>query len=250
MGFCAGFTGAAIEEGLKSAGLKTDFVLLKKGNSRINVKIKGADETEINGQGPEIDGEAIYSLFFKLDKLKDGDTLILAGSIPNSLPESIYETILKRLSEKNIRFVVDATKDLLLNSLKYKPFLIKPNSFELGEIFKTDLKTTDEIIKYAKELKAMGAQNVLVSMAEKGSVLADETGKIHIAKAPKGIAVNSVGAGDSMVAGFIAGYSQKKDYEYALRLGTAAGSATAFSLGLAKKDEIYRLLNAIQSDKK
>ena len=249
LGFCAGFTGAAIEKGIKSMGIESDFVHLESGNSRINVKIRAEDETELNGQGPQISREAIISLLERLDMMKEGDTLVLAGSIPNTLPENIYELILERLSGKKIRFVVDATKDLLLNVLKFKPFLIKPNNFELGEMFNTTLKTNDEIISCAKELQSRGAENVLVSMAGDGAILADAGGEVHIIGTPEGKAVNSVGAGDSMVAGFIAGYMESGDYAYALRLGTAAGSATAFSMGLAKSDEIYRLLQIIQSGK-
>ncbi len=249
LGFCAGFTGTAIENGIKSMGIESDFVHLSSGNSRINVKIKAGEETELNGQGPKISRDAIESLFERLDMIKSGDVLILAGSIPNTLPADIYEIILERLSGRGISFVVDATKDLLLNVLKYKPFLIKPNSLELGEMFGAVLKTNDEIISKAKELQRRGAVNVLVSMAGDGAILVDENGDVHIMGAPEGKVINSVGAGDSMVAGFIAGYMEKHDYRYALELGTAAGSATAFSEGLAKRDEIYRLLSIIQSDK-
>lgn len=249
LGFSAGFTGTAIEQGVGAQGIETDFVRLESGCSRINVKIKAEKETELNGQGPEISNSAIDQLFKKLDKIENGDTLVLAGSIPNTLPEDIYEKILERLSGKSIRFVVDATKDLLVNVLKYKPFLIKPNNHELAEIFNAEIKTNDDIVKYAKLLQEKGAVNVLVSMAGDGSVLVDENGEVHIMGVPKGKVVNSVGAGDSMVAGFIAGYTEKNDYQYALELGTASGSATAFSEGLAQKDEIYRLLEILQSDK-
>ena len=228
LGFTAGFTGEAIENGLAEMGIDTDFVHLKNGNSRINVKIKSAEETELNGQGPDIDDEAVNNLFAKLDKLQDGDTLILAGSIPASLPSDIYEKILERLAHKNIRTVVDATKDLLLNVLKYKPFLIKPNNHELGEMFGVTLTNDEEIEKYARKLKEMGAVNVLISMAGVCN------GKVK----------NSVGAGDSMVAGFTAGILQG-DYEYALKLGTAAGGATAFSDGLAQKEKIAELLETL-----
>lgn len=245
IGFSAGFTGKAIEDGINAQGVKTDFVRLEKGNSRINVKIKAEKETELNGQGPEISKNALNQLFKKLESLKTDDILILAGSIPNTLPSDIYEKILEKLSGKGIHFVVDATKELLKNVLKYKPFLIKPNNHELGEIFGKTLETNDDIIKYAKELQKMGAQNVLVSMAGDGSILIDETGNIHIMGVPEGIVVNSVGAGDSMVAGFVAGYLDKKDYDHALKLGTASGSATAFSSGLAQKDDIYKLLKTI-----
>lgn len=249
LGFSAGFTGTAIEQGVRAQGIETDFVRLESGCSRINVKIKAEKETELNGQGPEISNSAIEQLFEKLDKIENGDTLVLAGSIPNTLPEDIYEKILERLSGKGIRFVVDATKDLLVNVLKYKPFLIKPNNHELSEIFNAEIKTNEDIVKYAKLLQEKGAVNVLVSMAGDGSILVDENGEVHIMGVPKGKVVNSVGAGDSMVAGFIAGYTEKNDYQYALELGTASGSATAFSEGLAQKNEIYRLLEILQSDK-
>ena len=244
LGFVAGFTGEAIEKGVSQMGVHTDFVKLEKGNSRINVKIKSAEETELNGQGPDIDYEAIAKLFEKLDKLTDGDTIILAGSIPNSLPSDIYERIIERLSDRKIKVVVDATKDLLMNVLKYKPFLIKPNNHELGEMFGVVLKTNDEIAEYAKKLQDMGAKNVLVSMAGDGALLLDENGKTHICGVCKGKVKNSVGAGDSMVAGFVAG-SMDGDYEYALKLGTATGGATAFSDGLATKEKITELLRTL-----
>lgn len=241
LGFTAGFTGEAIENGIKAMGIKSDFVRLKTGNSRINVKIKAGEETELNGQGPHIDNEALEALFVKLDKLSDGDTLVLAGSIPSSLPSDIYERIMQRLSDRKIRTVVDATKDLLLNVLKYKPFLIKPNNHELGEMFGVTLSEDEEIERYARKLKDMGAINVLISMAGDGAMLIDENGKCHRCGVCKGKVRNSVGAGDSMVAGFLTG-AQNGDYEYALKLGTAAGGATAFSDGLAVKTKIEELL--------
>ena len=244
LGFVAGFTGEAIENGVAQKGVDADFVHLKDGISRINVKIKSEDETELNCQGPQIPEEAIQELFAKLDKIKDGDTLVLAGSIPNTLPEDIYEKILERLSGRDIKIVVDATKDLLMNVLKYKPFLIKPNNHELGEMFGVTLTTIEEIAEYAGKLKEMGARNVLVSMAGDGAFLLDENGKSHTCGVCKGNVKNSVGAGDSMVAGFVAG-SQDSDYEYALKLGTASGGATAFSDDLAKKDDIYKLLEQL-----
>lgn len=245
LGFVAGFTGKAIEDAIADMGIETDFVHLDCGFSRINVKIKSDKETELNGQGPKISNQAMEELYKKLDGLCDGDTLVLAGSIPDTLPSDIYEKILAYISKKDIKTVVDATKDLLLNVLKYKPFLIKPNNFELGEIFGVTIKNKDDAVGYAKKLKEMGAQNVLVSMAEDGAVLIDDVGTVHECGACKGEVRNSVGAGDSMVAGFIAG-SMEGDYEYALKLGTASGGATAFSEGLAKKDEIYRLLKELQ----
>lgn len=244
LGFVAGFTGEAIEKGVAEKGIDADFVHLNEGFSRINVKIKSGEETELNGQGPKITDEAIRELYAKLDEIQDGDTLVLAGSIPSSLPADIYERILERLSGKKIRAVVDATKDLLLNVLKYRPFLIKPNNFELGEIFGVEMKSAEDIVKYAGKLKEMGAQNVLVSMAGDGAVLLDENGETHVCGVCRGKVKNSVGAGDSMVAGFVAG-CEKGDYEYALKLGTASGGATAFSEGLAEKDRIYELLGQL-----
>ena len=241
LGFTAGFTGEAIENVIKAMGIKSDFVRLKTGNSRINVKIKAGEETELNGQGPHIDDAALEALFVKLDKLSDGDTLVLAGSIPSSLPSDIYERIMQRLSDRKIRTVVDATNDLLLNVLKYKPFLIKPNNHELGEMFGVTLSEDEEIERYARKLKDMGAINVLISMAGDGAMLIDENGKCHRCGVCKGKVRNSVGAGDSMVAGFLTG-AQNGDYEYALKLGTAAGGATAFSEGLAVKNKIEELL--------
>ena len=244
LGFAAGFTGEAIEKGVAEKGIDAEFVHLSEGFSRINVKIKSGEETELNGQGPKITDEAIAELFAKLDEIQDGDTLVLAGSIPSSLPADIYERILERLSGKKIRAVVDATKDLLLNVLKYRPFLIKPNNFELGEIFGAEMKSTEDIVEYAGKLKEMGARNVLVSMAGDGAVLLDENGQTHVCGVCRGRVKNSVGAGDSMVAGFIAG-CEKGDYEYALKLGTASGGATAFSEGLAEKEKIFELLEQL-----
>ena len=243
-GFIAGFTGEAIENGLVSHGIGTDFVRMKNGFSRINVKIKSDEETELNGRGPDIPDDAVKELFEKLEMIKDGDTLVLAGSIPPSLPSDIYEKILAHLEGRKIRTVVDATKDLLLNVLKYYPFLVKPNNHELGEMFGVKLETTEQIAEYAGKLRDMGARNVLVSMAGDGALLLDENGKIHTCGVCKGTVKNSVGAGDSMVAGFIAG-SENGDYEYALKLGTACGGATAFSEGLAKKADIFRLLETL-----
>lgn len=244
LGFVAGFTGAAIEAGIQEQGIATDFVHLDSGFSRINVKIKSGEETELNGQGPRISDAAVAELFEKLNQLQDGDVLILAGSIPNTMPADSYEKILAHLSGRNIKVVVDATKDLLLNVLPYHPFLIKPNNHELGELFGVTLRSIEEIATYAKKLQEMGAQNVLISMAGDGALLIDETGKQHVCGVCKGTVKNSVGAGDSMVAGFVAG-SMQGDYEAALKLGTAAGGATAFSEGLAKRAEIERLLQQL-----
>lgn len=244
LGFVAGFTGRAIEEGIANKGVTSDFVHLEKGFSRINVKIKSDEETELNGQGPVISETDIAKLYSKLDELSEGDTIVLAGSIPNSLPADIYEKILAYLAPKNVRAVVDATGKLLMNVLKYKPFLVKPNNHELGEIFGVKLKTYDDIVMYANKLREMGAKNVLVSMAGDGAVLVDEQGNVHSCGVCKGTVVNSVGAGDSMVAGFIAG-CEKGNYDYALKLGTAAGGATAFSMGLAEKKLIDKLFSQL-----
>lgn len=244
LGFVAGFTGAAIEAGIQEQGIATDFVHLDSGFSRINVKIKSGEETELNGQGPNISEAAVAELFEKLNQLQDGDVLILAGSIPNTMPADSYEKILAHLSDKKIKVVVDATKDLLLKVLPYHPFLIKPNNHELGELFGVTLYSIEEIATYAKKLQEMGAQNVLISMAGDGALLIDETGKQHVCGVCKGTVKNSVGAGDSMVAGFVAG-SMHGDYEAALKLGTAAGGATAFSEGLAQRAEIERLLQQL-----
>ena len=244
LGFVAGFTGAAIEAGIQQQGIATDFVHLDSGFSRINVKIKSGEETELNGQGPNISEAAVAELFEKLNQLQDGDILILAGSIPNTMSADSYEKILAHLSDKNIKVVVDATKDLLLKVLPYHPFLIKPNNHELGELFGVTLHSIEEIATYAKKLQEMGAQNVLISMAGDGALLIDETGKQHVCGVCKGTVKNSVGAGDSMVAGFVAG-SMHGDYEAALKLGTAAGGATAFSEGLAQRAEIERLLQQL-----
>lgn len=245
LGFVAGFTGEAIEQGLRADGIETDFIHLEKGFSRINVKIKSGEETELNGQGPEIPEDKLRQLFDQLEQVQDGDTIILAGSIPASLPADVYEQILRHLSGKQVRAVVDATRDLLVNVLKYKPFLIKLNNFELGEIFGVPLKDdVDEIVRYAGKLQEMGARNVLVSMAGDGAVLLDENGGVHACGVCKGTVKNSVGAGDSMVAGFVAG-CETGDYDYALKLGTATGGATAFSEGLAKKELIAELLQQL-----
>ena len=245
LGFAAGFTGKAIVESLSEKGIEEDFIFLEEGISRINVKIKSDEETEINAQGPKISEEAYDELLRKLDNLKEGDVLILAGSIPSSLPSDVYEIILERLYDKGVVFVVDATKDLLMNVLRYKPFLIKPNNHELGEMFGTVLKTDDEIEEHAKKLQEMGARNVLVSMAGDGAMLITDDGQRFRVGVPKGKVKNSVGAGDSMVAGFVAGYMKTGDYGAALNMGTAAGSATAFSDDLATGDLIYDIYETL-----
>lgn len=246
LGFTAGFTGEEILRRMKKIGFRCDFISVGNGCSRINIKMKDFDGTEINGQGPVISRDAIGQLMAKLDTLKAGDILILAGSIPESMPDSIYRDILARLSGRDILFVVDATKNLLLNVLEYHPFLIKPNNHELGEIFDVTLRTRKEVIPYAKKLQEYGARNVLVSMAGQGAVLAAETGEIFMQPAPKGTLVNAVGAGDSMVAGFVAGWTEQKDYRHAFRMGISAGSASAFSDLLATKEEIRKLYDSLE----
>lgn len=246
LGFTAGFTGDAIVESVQKKGIIADFIKLKEGISRINVKLKSDEETEINAQGPKISKEAFEELLQKLDKLTAGDVLILAGSIPSTLPSDVYEIILDRLKDKDVTFVVDATKDLLKNVLKYHPFLIKPNNHELGEMFDTVLKTDDEIEAHAKKLQEMGARNVLISMAGDGAMLVTETGERFRVGVPKGTVKNSVGAGDSMVAGFVAGYMKTKDYKVALNMGTAAGSATAFSDDLATGELINSIYETLK----
>lgn len=243
LGFVAGFTGKAIEDGLAAKGVATDFIHLPAGLTRINVKLKAGEETEINGKGPDISAEALEELLCKLDALGEGDVLVLAGSIPASMPSDVYESILARLEGKKVLCAVDATRDLLVNVLKYKPFLIKPNNHELGEIFGRVLTTDEEIRECAEKLQQQGARNVLVSMAGDGAMLLDENGGYHRLAAYKGKVKNSVGAGDSMVAGFLAGYLDTGDYAHALRVGSAAGSATAFSDVLATRPEIEALLN-------
>lgn len=241
LGFVAGFTGEEIERGAKNLGFQSDFIHVERGMSRINVKLKSDQESEINGMGPEITSQDVDKLFGKLEELKEGDVLVLSGSIPSSIDRVIYERILSRLEGRGILAAVDAEKELLLNVLKYHPFLIKPNNYELGDMFGVALKSQEEIGEYARKLQDMGARNVLVSMAGDGSLLVTEDGQIYKMGVARGTVKNSVGAGDSMVAGFLAGYLENGDYGHALRLGTAAGGATAFSDGLGTKDKIMEL---------
>ena len=243
LGFLAGFTGRALEEGLRNRGIRTDFIWLPDGLTRINVKVKGGDETEINGRGPTVDPVALRALRDKLDRLEAGDILVISGSVPAALSHDVYEQILARLEDRGIQFVVDTTRDLLESALPYHPFLIKPNNLELGEIFGNTPVTDTEIRHCAAQLQAKGARNVLVSMAGDGSLLVDERGNCHRLGVPKGKVRNSVGAGDSMVAGFLAGWLETGDYAYAQRLGAAAGSATAFADGLATKEQIIALIH-------
>ncbi len=247
LGFLAGFTGEQIETLLKEQGISTDFIKVHEGMSRINVKLRSNEETEINGQGPMIAVTEIKSLYEKLDRLKEDDILVLAGSIPTVMPDSMYMDIMKYLEGRKIRIVVDATKELLKNVLIYRPFLIKPNNHELGELFGVILTEKKEVAVYAEKLREQGARNVLVSMAGAGAVLVTEDGQVFMADAPHGKVKNSVGAGDSMVAGFLAGYLENEDYEAAFYKGLCTGSASAFSEGLAKKEEVLALQEANKS---
>lgn len=239
LGFVGGFTGDALENYLVSNGIKCDFVKVQ-GNTRINVKL---NNTDINTAGPDISDNELQQLYKKLDNLKNGDFLVLSGSVPKSLPQSTYKTIIELLQNKGINFVVDAEKDLLLGSLKYKPFLIKPNHHELGQIFDAEINNFETALLSAKKMQDMGAQNVMVSMGKMGAVLLDKNGNIHTAKAPQGELISAVGAGDSAVAAFLAQYLSDKNYKNCLKLAVVAGSATAFSDGLAKRDFITEICN-------
>ena len=245
LGFTAGFTGEELLRKMKEIGFYCDFIHLEQGCSRINIKLKDFDGTEINGQGPSISREAIDRLMAKLDQLKAGDTLVLAGSIPSSMPDSIYRDILSALNGRGGQFGVDATQNLLLTVLEYRPFLIKPNNHELGEIFGVTLSTREAVVPYARKLQEKGARNVLVSMAGQGAVLVAENGEVHMQPVPKGTLVNAVGAGDSMVAGFVAGWTRKQDYRHAFHMGLSAGSASAFSDLLATREEIEQVYRTI-----
>ncbi len=245
LGFVAGETGAWLEQGLEEMGLPTRFIRLARGMTRINVKIKAGAETEINGMGPEIGPEDLEKLATLLDELNAGDVLVLSGSVPRCLGPDTYERILAPLEGRQVLTVVDAAGELLTRTLKYRPFLVKPNGKELADIFRKSLETEAELADAARELQAMGARNVLVSLAGDGALLLDETGREHRMACPRGTVVNSVGAGDSMVAGFLTGWLESGDYDRALRWGIAAGSATAFSLGLADRETVERLLRQI-----
>lgn len=250
LGFVAGFTGREIVSKVRELGFQSEFIELDEGWSRINIKMKDFDGTEINGQGPAISGAALQALLEKLDGLKEGDILVLAGSIPASIPETIYAEIMKRLDGKGVLTVVDATNDLLMEVLPYHPFLIKPNQHELGAIFGVELDTQESVVPYARKMQEQGALNVLVSMGGKGAVLLDADGEVHMLPAPEGTLVNAVGAGDSMVAGFLAGWLEKKDYEHAFRMGVSAGSASAFSERLATRAEVETLYRSIEDGRK
>lgn len=243
LGFSAGVTGVALEKLLADAGVDADLVHVKEGFTRINAKVKAAEETELNGQGPRIAPEDVDALFSKLDVLGQDDTLIISGSVPNTLPSDMYEQVMERLAGRGVRIVVDAERDLLTRVLPYRPFLVKPNNHELGDIFGVTLKTRDEVVPYARRMQEMGAQNVLVSMAGEGGVLVAADGQVYQSPAAKGAVVNSVGAGDSCVAGFLAGLMETGSYQTAFRMGLAAGSASAFSDHLATLPEVEDLMS-------
>ena len=245
LGFIGGFIGDEIERKVMETGCDADFIRIRKGTSRINLKMNSNQETELNGQGPVIEQIELERLYEKLECLKYDDILVLAGSIPRTMPKDAYELILSKLSNKNIKTIVDAAGDLLVNVLKYRPFLIKPNIHELSEIFDVNIRSKEEIIEYGKKLQGMGARNVLISMAGDGAILVSEDGEIYQSQAPRGMVINSVGAGDSMVAGFIAGYLVHNTYIDAFKMGIAAGSASAFSIELATKEEVLALLKTI-----
>lgn len=245
LGFIAGFTGDEIVRRLHNGGINSEFIKINDGISRINIKLKSIDGTEINGQGPHIDSSHIEQLMNRLRRLESGDVLVLAGSIPAGISDNIYKDIMDMLKDKGVQIVVDATSRLLTNVLEYNPFFIKPNQHELGDIFNVTLNTQEEVIPYALELKKMGAVNVCVSMGGKGAILVADDGNVYKAKAPDGILKNSVGAGDSLVAGFLSGLIEKKDYEYAFRKGVATGSASAFSERLATNGEVNDLIGKV-----
>ena len=245
LGFIAGFTGDEIVRRLHNGGINSEFIKINDGISRINIKLKSIDGTEINGEGPHIDSSHIERLMNRLRRLESGDVLVLAGSIPAGISDNIYKDIMDMLKDKGVHIVVDATSRLLTNVLEYNPFFIKPNQHELGDIFNVTLNTQEEVIPYALELKKMGAVNVCVSMGGKGAILVADDGNVYKAKAPDGILKNSVGAGDSLVAGFLSGWIEKKDYEYAFRKGVATGSASAFSERLATNGEVNDLIGKV-----
>lgn len=248
LGFTAGFTGEEIRRRVQELGCKEELITVENGYSRINLKLRSKEESEINGMGPVIEQEVINQLYRQLEGLRKGDILVLAGSIPSSMPDTMYSDIMQFLEGKGIQVVVDATRDLLVNVLKYHPFLIKPNNHELGEIFGVELKEKAEVLKYAKKLQEQGARNVLVSMAGEGAVLVAEDGSVYESAAPKGHVVNSVGAGDSMVAGFLYGYLRSERYKTAFQVGVATGSASAFSENLATKAEVETVLKTMISE--
>lgn len=245
LGFIAGFTGDELKKEVETKGIKTDFITVQEGLTRINVKISSNEETALNGNGPKITDENIKELLEKIKKIKKEDMVILAGNVPKGINDNIYEIICDKLKQNGVTFIVDSTRELLINVLKYNPFLIKPNKEELEETFKVKIETKEDIVKYAKELQRMGAQNVLISLGGDGAILVTTEDKVYFSNAPKGKVVNTVGAGDSMVAGFIAGYKQSGDFEHAFKMGIATGSASAFSMNLATAEEVANLLKEI-----
>lgn len=247
LGFIGGFTGEFIKTSLEKEGIATDFIQVKE-DTRINVKLKSNEETEINGAGPDIDEEALNILFNMLEELGSEDYLVLAGNVQKTLPRDIYAQIQEKLMNNKAKVIVDTTGEALTATLKYKPFLIKPNNHELSEIFGVEIVTQEDIIVYAKKLLEMGAENVIISMAGEGALLICREGVYH-AEAPKGEVKNSVGAGDSLIGGFLANYSKSLDLTEAFRWGVASGSATAFSLDLCTKDEVEKLLVQIKVTK-
>lgn len=246
LGFIAGFTGKELKRKIEEYGIETDFVEVKNGITRINVKISSKEETALNGNGPEISEEELQQLLEKIERIQENDIVILAGNVPKCIKNDIYEIICNKLEKNGVTFIVDSTRELLINVLKYKPFLIKPNKDELQETFNVKINTNEQIVEYAKKLQEMGAQNVLISLGGEGAILVTKDNKQYYKKAPKGQVVNTVGAGDSMVAGFIAGYLKSGDYEQALKMGIATGSASTFSINLATKEEVEILLKNIK----
>ena len=246
LGFIAGFTGKELKRKIEEYGIETDFVEVKNGITRINVKISSKEETALNGNGPEISEEELQQLLEKIERIQENDIVILAGNVPKCIKNDIYEIICNKLEKNGVTFIVDSTRELLINVLKYKPFLIKPNKDELQETFNVKINTNEQIVEYAKKLQEMGAQNVLISLGGEGAILITKEGKQYYKQAPKGQVVNTVGAGDSMVAGFIAGYLKSGDYEQALKMGIATGSASTFSINLATKEEVEILLKNIK----
>lgn len=245
-GFLAGFTGKELQRRIGEKGLRDEFVILEKGLTRINIKLKSGEETEVNGQGPDISREELEKLYEKLEKLDNGEYLVLAGSIPSTLPKDIYKTIMEKFAYKKFNFVVDATGELLLNVLELKPFLVKPNIHELEEIFGEKIDSVEEVAVHGRKLQALGAKNVIVSMGKDGALILTQTGKIITRTVPKGKLINSVGAGDSMVAGFLAKFIETQDYEQAFKWAVASGSATAFSKDLATKEEVNQLIDTME----
>lgn len=247
LGFLAGETGKFIEAMLCRMGIRTDFVRLEKGNSRINVKLKSREETEINAQGPEPSEKEKAALFEKLRAAGRGDIVILSGSVQKDVGNTIYADIMKSMANRGVRFIVDASGDLLLNTLALRPFLVKPNREELEELFGEKAEGAEKITELAAKLQHSGAENVLVSLGKDGAVLVCGNGKVFLQKAPEGAAVNSTGAGDSTVAGFVAGYGREKNFEYALKLGVASGSATAFSDDIAERETIEKTYRDVEN---